>query len=161
MLTSSSLMDLTNPSNISSSLSRAVNSTNNSAAAATAVAAAASAAAAAVAAASRTTDNVLMTRPLFDKPNAALIKLRRDVKMQKIKGWTAFKLDVIRSTLPVPPEISFSKAADDWLPNDDFTIMHVNRLGFFLGQGRVTWFQLFCISKISKIYLNESLIRFK
>jgi hypothetical protein len=64
-----------------------------------------------------------MTRPLFDKPNAALIKLRRDVKMQKLKGWMAFKLDVIRSTLPIPPEIVFGK--DDWLPNDDYTILHV------------------------------------
>jgi hypothetical protein len=67
-----------------------------------------------------------MTRPLFDKPNAALIKLRRDVKMQKLKGWTAYKLDVIRSTLPVQPEIVFSE--DDWLPNDDYTILHVTIL---------------------------------
>jgi E1A-binding protein p400 len=68
------------------------------------------------------TENILMTRPLFDKPNAALIKLRRDVKMQKLKGWPTFKIDVIKSTLPIQPEISFDR--DYWLPNDDFTILH-------------------------------------
>lgn len=79
---------------------------------------------AAATAASNKLDNIVMTRPLFDKPNAAMVKLRRDVKMQKLKGWTAYKFDVIRSTLPVASETSFGK--DDWLPNDDFVIIHVN-----------------------------------
>ena len=47
-------------------------------------------------------ENIIMSRPLFDKPNTALIKLRRDIKMQKIKGWTNYKSDVIKSTLPLP-----------------------------------------------------------
>jgi hypothetical protein len=66
-----------------------------------------------------------MTRPLFDKPNAALIKLRRDIKMQKQKGWPNYKLDVIRSTLPIQPEANFGKD-HDWLPNDDFVVLHVH-----------------------------------
>ncbi len=69
-------------------------------------------------------DNIIMTRPLFDKPNTALIKLRRDIKMQKLKGWTNYKLDVIKSTLPIQPEMGFSKD-HDWLSNDDFVILHV------------------------------------
>ena len=65
-----------------------------------------------------------MTRPLFDKQNAALVKLRRDIKMQKLKGWSNYKLDVIKSTLPIQFDFSFSK--DDWLPNDDFVILYVS-----------------------------------
>lgn len=67
--------------------------------------------------------NIVQTRPLFDKPNATLVKLRRDVKMQKMKGWPTYKMDLIRSTLPVPHELSFG--IDDWLPNDDFIILYV------------------------------------
>ena len=44
-------------------------------------------------------ENILMPRPLFDKTNAALIKLRRDIKTQKLKGWPNYKLDVIKSSL--------------------------------------------------------------
>lgn len=69
-------------------------------------------------------ENVLMPRPLFDKTNAALIKLRRDIKMQKLKGWPNYKLDVIKSTLPIQSELTFNR--DDWLPNDDFIVLHVN-----------------------------------
>jgi hypothetical protein len=68
-------------------------------------------------------DNILMPRPLFDKTNNALLKLRRDIKMQKLKGWTNYKLDVIKSTLPIQQETILGK--DDWLPNDDFIVLHV------------------------------------
>jgi hypothetical protein len=67
--------------------------------------------------------NIVATRPLFDKTNTTLIKLRRDIKMQKLKGWPTYKFDLIRSTLPVQPENNFG--LDDWLPNDDFIILHV------------------------------------
>lgn len=67
--------------------------------------------------------NIVQTRPLFDKPNATLVKLRRDVKMQKMRGWPTYKMDLIRSTLPVPTEFSFG--IEDWLPNDDFIILYV------------------------------------
>jgi hypothetical protein len=78
-------------------------------------------------------ENIIMTRPLFDKPNTGLIKLRRDIKMQKLKGWPNYKLDVIKSTLPIQPELGFGKDHHDWLPNDDFVILHVcNPLFFFI-----------------------------
>ena len=64
-----------------------------------------------------------MTRPLFDKSNTALIKLRRDIKMQKLKGWPNYKLDIIKSTLPIASDFGLFK--DDWLPNDDFIILYV------------------------------------
>jgi hypothetical protein len=64
-----------------------------------------------------------MCRPLFDKPNTALIKLRRDIKMLKLKGWTNYKLDIIKSNIPIQPALSFGK--EDWLPNDDFIVLHV------------------------------------
>lgn len=67
--------------------------------------------------------NIVQTRPLFDKTNATLIKLRRDVKMQKMKGWPTYKIDLIRSTLPVQPEMAFG--LDQWWPNDDFIILYV------------------------------------
>lgn len=67
--------------------------------------------------------NILMPRPLFDKTNTALIKLRRDIKMQKLKGWPNYKLDVIKSAIPLQPEITFGR--DDWLANDDFIVLHV------------------------------------
>lgn len=69
-------------------------------------------------------ENIIIPRPLFDKANTALIKLRRDIKMQKLKGWPTFKLEIIKSTLPIQPEFNFGK--DDWLPNDDYIILHVN-----------------------------------
>jgi hypothetical protein len=70
-------------------------------------------------------ENVIVApRPLFDKTNTALVKLRRDIKMQKIKGWPTYKIDLIRSTLPVPPEANFG-SIEDWLPNDDFIILYV------------------------------------
>ena len=71
-------------------------------------------------------ENIIMSRPLFDKPNTALIKLRRDIKMQRCKGWTNYKLDVIKSTLPIQPEINtFGDHSDyHWLPNDDFIVLH-------------------------------------
>ena len=70
-------------------------------------------------------ENILMPRPLFDKPNAALIKLRRDIKMQKLKGWPNYKLDMNKTSLPhLPAEITFGR--DDWLANDDFIVLHVN-----------------------------------
>lgn len=69
-------------------------------------------------------DNIIIVpRPVFDKTNTALIKLRRDIKMQKLKGWPTYKLDLIRSTLPVQPEMNY--ALDDWMPNDDFLILFV------------------------------------
>lgn len=69
-----------------------------------------------------------MCRPLFDKPNTALIKLRRDIKMLKLKGWTNYKLDIIKSNIPIQPALSFGK--EDWLPNDDFIVLHVKKLFF-------------------------------
>lgn len=75
-------------------------------------------------AAAKVDANIVQTRPLFDKTNATLIKLRRDVKMQKMKGWPTYKIDLIRSTLPVPQEISLG--LDNWLPNDDFIILYVS-----------------------------------
>ena len=48
-----------------------------------------------------------MPRPLFDKTNAALIKLRRDIKMQKLKGWPNYKFDVIKSTLSIQSELTY------------------------------------------------------
>lgn len=74
--------------------------------------------------------NIVQTRPLFDKPNATLVKLRRDVKMQKMRGWPTYKMDLIRSTLPVPAEFSFG--IEDWLPNDDFIILYVITNSFLL-----------------------------
>jgi hypothetical protein len=74
-------------------------------------------------------ENILMTRPLFDKPNTALIKLRRDIKMQRLKGWPNYKLDIIKSTLPIQPEYLLGK--DDWMPNDDFIILHVDFILIF------------------------------
>ena len=68
-------------------------------------------------------ENILMPRPLFDKTNAALIKLRRDIKTQKLKGWPNYKLDVIKSSLSIQPDVKFNR--DDWLPNDDFIVLHV------------------------------------
>lgn len=67
-------------------------------------------------------ENIIIPRLLFDKTNTALVKLRRDIKMQKLKGWPTFKLDVIKSTLPIQPEFNLGK--DDWLPNDDYVILH-------------------------------------
>jgi hypothetical protein len=74
-------------------------------------------------------NNILMPKPLFDKPNTALIKLRRDIKMQKLKNWpNYFKFDIIKSTLPIEiPKNDFIK--DDllasWLPNDDYIFCYV------------------------------------
>jgi hypothetical protein len=71
-------------------------------------------------------ENIILSRPLFDKPNTALIKLRRDIKMQKIKGWTNYKLDLIKSTLPIQhSDLTMHDQTDlAWLPNDDFIILH-------------------------------------
>ena len=71
-------------------------------------------------------DNILLTRPLFEKTNTALVKLRRDIKTQKLKGWPTYKLDIIKSTLPIPIDLSQYSKADDWLPNDDFIVLHVS-----------------------------------
>ena len=65
-----------------------------------------------------------MPRLLFDKTNATLVKLRRDIKTQKLKGWPNYKLDVIKSTLPILVE-SGAKEDLTWLPNDDFVVLHV------------------------------------
>ena len=71
-----------------------------------------------------------MPKPLFDKPNTALIKLRRDIKMQKLKCWpNYFKFDIIKSTLPVDiPKSDFLKedSAAIWLPNDDYVLLSVS-----------------------------------
>ena len=69
-------------------------------------------------------ESILMPKLLFDKPNTTLTKLRRDIKMQKLKGWPNYKLDVIKSTLPIQPDLV---AREDmaWLPNDDFIVLHV------------------------------------
>lgn len=67
-------------------------------------------------------ENIIIPRPLFEKTNTTLIKLRRDIKMQKLKGWPTFKMDIVKSTLPIQPEFS---GKDDWLPNDDFAIIYV------------------------------------
>lgn len=80
-------------------------------------------ASAAASAAAKLDANIIPARPLFDKTNAATVKLRRDVKTQKMKGWPIYKIDLIRTTLPVPPEITFG--TEDWLPNDDFVILYV------------------------------------
>lgn len=71
------------------------------------------------------TDNILMPKPLFERPNASLTKLRRDIKMQKLKGWpTFYKHEFIRSTLPVEmPDNDFTK--NEWLPNDDYLLLKV------------------------------------
>ena len=72
-------------------------------------------------------ENILMPRPLFDKPNATLIKLRRDIKMQKLKGWPNYKLDMNKTSLShLASEITFG-SRDDWLANDDFIVLHVNK----------------------------------
>ncbi len=70
-------------------------------------------------------DNVLMPKPLFDKTNNSLFKLRRDIKMQKLKSWPNFyKYDIIKSTLPIEwPDSEF--ASYEWLPNDDFVLLNV------------------------------------
>ncbi len=66
-----------------------------------------------------------MPKLLFDKTNTALVKLRRDIKMQKLKGWPNYKLDVIKSTLPVHQQDLLSgKDESTWLPNDDFIVLH-------------------------------------
>ena len=70
-------------------------------------------------------ESIILSRPLFDKPNAALIKLRRDIKMQKIKGWTNYKVDLIKTTLPVQHSDLIDHQSDfGWLPNDDFIILY-------------------------------------
>lgn len=69
-------------------------------------------------------ENVLMPKLLFDKTNATLVKLRRDIKMQKLKGWPNYKLDVIKSTLPIQMDV-VAKEDMTWLPNDDFVVLHV------------------------------------
>lgn len=72
-------------------------------------------------------ENIILSRPLFDKTNTALVKLRRDIKMQKLKGWANYKLDVIKSSLPaIQSELSLYNHADyfSWMPNDDFVILH-------------------------------------
>ena len=51
-------------------------------------------------------DNIIMTRPLFDKPNTALIKLRRDIKMQKLKQ----SLNQIKSPVMMKRSSSLSLA---------------------------------------------------
>ena len=70
-------------------------------------------------------ENVLMPKLLFDKTNATLVKLRRDIKMQKLKGWPNYKLDVIKSTLPIQMDV-VAKEDLTWLPNDDFVVLHVS-----------------------------------
>ena len=69
-------------------------------------------------------ENILMPRMLFDKSNTSLVKLRRDIKMQKLKGWPNYKLDVIKSTLPIQLD-PLSKEDLSWHPNDDFIVLHV------------------------------------
>jgi hypothetical protein len=70
-------------------------------------------------------ENILMPKLLFDKPNTALVKLRRDIKTQKLKGWPNYKLEVIKSTLPLSMDV-ISKEDFNWLPNDDFIVLHVS-----------------------------------
>jgi hypothetical protein len=71
-------------------------------------------------------DNILMPKPLFDKSNNSVFKLRRDIKMQKLKSWPNFyKYDIIKSTLPIDwPDLEF--ASFEWLPNDDFVLLNVS-----------------------------------
>ena len=100
---------------------------SSSAAANAAAAAAASAALGANAAAASKmvkVENILMTRPLFDKPSTALIKLRKDIKTQKLKGWPNYKLETTKSVPSLANELYLKK--DDWLIGDDFAILHVS-----------------------------------
>ena len=69
-------------------------------------------------------ENILMTRPLFDKPSTALIKLRKDIKTQKLKGWPNYKLEATKSVPSLANELYLKK--DDWLIGDDFAILHVS-----------------------------------
>lgn len=75
-------------------------------------------------------ENIIMPKPLFDKPNTAFFKLRRDIKMQKLKGWpNYYKYDVIKQTLPIEiPKNDFAKddSIANWLPNDDYILLSVN-----------------------------------
>jgi hypothetical protein len=71
-------------------------------------------------------DNILVPRPLFDKQNTALIKLRRDIKMQKLKGWPNYKLDMIKSNMSIQTFAEMFISKDDWTPNEDFVILHVS-----------------------------------
>ena len=70
-------------------------------------------------------ENILMPKLLFDKTNTTLVKLRREIKMQKLKGWPNYKLDVIKSMLPIQSDLA-GKEDHSWLPNDDFIVLHVS-----------------------------------
>jgi hypothetical protein len=77
-------------------------------------------------------DNILVPRPLFDKQNTALIKLRRDIKMQKLKGWPNYKLDMIKSSMSMQTFVEMFASKDDWTPNEDFIILHVCAIQSFV-----------------------------
>ena len=70
-------------------------------------------------------------RSLFDRPNSALVKMRREMKMQKLKAGLGMHKQPMRpSTLPthLPPKpiMEQSEGHLDWLIHEDWALLQVH-----------------------------------
>ncbi|KAK7077901.1 hypothetical protein SK128_004066 [Halocaridina rubra] len=73
----------------------------------------------------RREDAVYAPRSLFDRPSPAIVKIRRDMKLQKYRG-------IVRPTIPLPglkpslltkPPIAEPENAPEWIVNEDWAIV--------------------------------------
>ena len=70
-------------------------------------------------------------RSLFDRPNSALVKMRREMKLQKLKAGLGMHKQPLRpSTLPthLPPKpvMEQSEGHLDWLIHEDWALLQVH-----------------------------------